>query len=323
MDNNVKNSSDKKLSFGDYNLRVALYSIAALVASKVEAKGGQNFQDLPADSAIVLNVSKEQQWILDMLPANHPSIIQIKNAIASLENWADAKELTDLYAWSKTISQSTKAPPAAKEKARRILEILESSVTPTASAITPNNSETTTVTTENIADTNQEEKNDDKDEIDMFRNMKNWALNSHMKSSIGGSYDKKEKIVTLGIPSPDKYDYISHEEMPNNTPDIKRKGFIELEWALEEGIELSIRIRLQEKKWTFIDIGETKIQVPEWSVAHEFEWSVPSKVQVLNKKEAWDVVDVEIKYFTIDILIKTGKDTLPTRKTIMIKKFSL
>lgn len=108
------------------NLLSAVFAIAASISGSVNAATtpAPKFTDEPAGSPKILDVAKAQQAILDMLPADHKSRPGIAAAIKSLEDGGSVQELTNLFIWAKTIVDSPTAPPAAKEKAKVIIDTL-------------------------------------------------------------------------------------------------------------------------------------------------------------------------------------------------------
>lgn len=114
-----RNSKNRLLS--------AVFAIAASVSGSVNAATTPTpvFTEEPAGSSKLVSAASAQQAILDMLPADHKSRPGITAAIKALEDGGSTQELTNLFIWAKTIVDSPIAPPAAKEKAEEILDILQ------------------------------------------------------------------------------------------------------------------------------------------------------------------------------------------------------
>jgi len=72
-----------------------------------------------------VNAANAQQAILDMLPADHTSRPSIAAMVKALEDGGSTQELTSLFLWAKKIVENPAAPPAAKEKAKEILNTLQ------------------------------------------------------------------------------------------------------------------------------------------------------------------------------------------------------
>lgn len=102
----------------------AAFAIAASVSWAVNAATTPNFTEEPAGSPKVVNAASAQKAILDMLPTDHKSRPGIAASIKALEDGGNVQELTSLFLWAKKIVENPAAPPAAKEKAQSILDIL-------------------------------------------------------------------------------------------------------------------------------------------------------------------------------------------------------
>jgi hypothetical protein len=103
----------------------AAFAIAASVSWAVNAATTPNFTEEPAGSPKVVNAANAQQAILDMLPADHTSRPSIAAMVKALEDGGSTQELTSLFLWAKKIVENPAAPPAAKEKAKEILNTLQ------------------------------------------------------------------------------------------------------------------------------------------------------------------------------------------------------
>ncbi len=110
------------------NLLSAAFAIITSVSGSINAATAPipKFTDEPAGSSKLTDAAKAQQSILDMLPVDHKSRPGIAASIKALEDGGSAQELTNLFIWAKTIADSPTAPPAAKQKAYEILDILQS-----------------------------------------------------------------------------------------------------------------------------------------------------------------------------------------------------
>lgn len=103
----------------------AAFAIVASISGSINAATTPTFTDEPAGSSKITDAAKAQQSILDMLPVDHKSRPGIAASIKALEDGASIQELTNLFIWAKTIADSPTAPPAAKQKANEILDILQ------------------------------------------------------------------------------------------------------------------------------------------------------------------------------------------------------